>query len=198
MAVSNSDSFAHSEGTTQVFHSLLAIQFCLRRGVANPLQRLQSGNTRTFRELAAQFLRLVVFPLPFPHRVQWHRDKCSEGPGCDPWVTQCFQKPLGKLTAKMPCLVVFEFVDALANHSPAEIRGDGVFKMHVAAFAVWAFKCLGNRALERIRAALTTRWLQLARGTQAIFTDMDTPLGGRVAFRAMRRVTQVYDCVERF
>ena len=76
MATFHAVSVSHSEGSTQVFHSLGAIQFCLRGGVANTLEGIPHGYTGLLGEQVGEFLRLIEFTLTKTNVMQGNGDKC--------------------------------------------------------------------------------------------------------------------------
>ena len=83
-------SVSHSEGSTQVFHSLGAIQFCLRGGVANTLEGIPHGCPSLLGEQAGEFLRLIKFALAEANVMQGNGDESVHGTRGDAWIGERF------------------------------------------------------------------------------------------------------------
>jgi hypothetical protein len=178
---------AHEEGPAQVFHSLGAIEFCLRGGVAGALQRVQDGDAAALRDERGKLGGLVEFAFAKTDVVQRHGHECVERARGDARIVERVREPVGKRTEEVALAVVFEVVDEIADDPMAAECGDGALEMHVAIRAVRAGERLRDRAIKRLRAAFAKRRHDVPHSFRATGAEVDAGPGRRLARRAVRR-----------
>ena len=179
-------SVAHAEGAAQVFHSLGAIEFCLRGGVARALEGVQNWDAAALRDERGDFGGLIKFALAKSDMMQRDGHECIERARGDTRVAEGLREPVRDRAPEMELTVVFEGMDEIADDSAAEMRGDGAFKMHFASGAIRAGELLRDGSLEWLRAAVAEWRLDALRTFRTGRAKVDARLGRDAARGAVR------------
>ena len=178
MAALHGGSMSHAKGIAQVFHPLLAVEFCLRRGVADALERVEQGTVGAFGKESAEDFGLVEIALAETRGMQRHGDDGVERLRADAFVVERLGHPIAERMAQVVVAVVFEAVDELADDSAAQVGRDRTVEMERAVSAVGAGELALDRTVEGLRA-LPAKWCDdFARFLRAGGAEMHA--GGRI------------------
>src|SRR5215217_6120185 len=104
--------------------------------------------------------------------MQWHRYDHIEFAAAKPFVVERSAEPARHKMLKMNLARIFEFVNDLANHTAATIRGHRCVEMHRPMCAVRTRKCMADRTFKCLRAFLAKWWDDADRLCFAIIAEV--------------------------